>query len=200
MIPTEDSALLALRTQQIIAHESGVAAEPDPLGGSDYVESLTDRLEQQARDQLQKIDDLGGILPAIESGYVRQEIYRAASEHQQAVEAREKIIVGVNEYISEEPLKVKTPPLDPRRELRRHRELVALRKRRNAGKVAKCLATLEKAANSSENLMPVFVDCARNQVTLGETCRVLRKVFGEYRPDNRIQNSEVRRQETGDRI
>jgi methylmalonyl-CoA mutase N-terminal domain/subunit len=182
VIPTEESALLALRTQQIIAHESDVTAEPDPLGGSYYVEALTDHLEQQARDQLAKIDAQGGILKAIETGYVRQEIYRAASEHQQAVEAGKKIIVGVNEYVSEEPLNVKTPPIDPRRESRRRRELGVLRKKRNTGTVKKCLVTLGKAANSSENLMPVTLDCVTNYVTLGEICRVLRSEFGEYRP------------------
>jgi len=186
VIPTEASALLALRTQQIIAHESGVTAESDPLGGSYYVESLTDHLEQQARDQLRKVDALGGMLKAIESGYVRREIYRAASEHQQAVEAREKIIVGVNEYVSDQPLKVKTQPMDPRLEPRRRRELAALRKKRNTGKVKQCLATLEKAANSSENLMPVMVDCVTSHVTLGEICRVLRSVFGEHRPSHRV--------------
>lgn len=186
VIPTEESALLALRTQQIIAHESGVTTEPDPLGGSYYVESLTDRLEQQARDQLHKIDNLGGILKAIESGYVRQEIYRAASEHQQAVESKEEIIVGVNDYVCDQPLKVKTQQIDPHLEPRRRRELAALRKKRNAGNVKKRLATLEKAANSSENLMPVIVDCVRSNVTLGEICRVLRSVFGEHRPSHSV--------------
>jgi methylmalonyl-CoA mutase N-terminal domain/subunit len=186
VIPTEASALLALRTQQIIAHESGVTFEPDPLGGSYYVESLTDRLEQQARDQLENIKNLGGILKAITTGYVRQEIYRAAAEHQQDVEARKKIIVGVNEYVSEEPLKVKTPPIDPRREARRRRELAGMRKKRNTGKVQKCLATLEKSANSSDNLMPVILDCVTNHVTLGEICRVLRSVFGEHRPSHSV--------------
>ena len=117
---------------------------------------------------------------------MRQEIYLAASEHQQAVEAKAKIIVGVNEYASDQPLPVKTPPIDPRRESRRLRELAALRKKRNAGKVQKCLVTLEKAANSSENLMPVILDCVTNYVTLGEICRVLRSEFGEYRPFNSV--------------
>ena len=186
VIPTEESALLALRTQKIIAYESGVTAESDPLGGSYHVESLTDRLEQQARDQLRKIDDLGGMLKAIESGYVRREIYRAASKHQQAVEAGEKIIVGVNKYVSDQPLKAKSQPVDPRLESRRRRELAALRKKRNAVKVKQCLATLGKAANSSENLMPVLVDCVKSHVTLGEICRVLRSVFGEHRPSRSV--------------
>ena len=186
VLPTEESARRGLRPPQILAHASGVPTEPDPLGGSYYVESLTDRLEQQARDQLHKIDNLGGILKAIESGYVRQEIYRAASEHQQAVESKEEIIVGVNDYVCDQPLKVKTQQIDPHLEPRRRRELAALRKKRNAGNVKKRLATLEKAANSSENLMPVIVDCVRSNVTLGEICRVLRSVFGEHRPSHSV--------------
>ncbi len=185
-LPTEESALLALRTQQIIAHESGVTAEPDPLGGSYYVESLTDRLEQQAREYLSKIDNMGGMLKAIESGYVYKEIFRAAYEHQKAVDKKEKIIVGMNEYVSGKPPKVKTQRIDPLLEARRRRDLAALRKKRNAAKVEKCLATLEKAAKSSENLMPIIVDCVRNYVTVGEICRVLREVFGEHRPSHSI--------------
>jgi len=182
VIPTEESALLALRTQQIIAHESGVTAEADPLGGSYYVEALTDRLEQQAREELRRIDDLGGILEAIERGYVRQEIYRGACEHQRAVEAREKIIVGVNEYVGEPAARAKSRSTDPRVEPRRRRELAAFRKRRDAGKVEKCVATLGRAARGSENLMPPILDCVRSSVTLGEICTELRSVFGEHRP------------------
>jgi methylmalonyl-CoA mutase N-terminal domain/subunit len=178
--------LLALRTQQIIACESGVTAEPDPLGGSYYIESLTNQLEQQAREYLHKIDNMGGMLKAIEGGYVYKEIYRAAYEHQKAVEKKEKIIVGVNEFISEKKLTLKTQKIDPKLEARRRRELAALRKRRNAPKVEKCLATLERATRSSDNLMPIIVDCVRNYVTVGEICKVLRARFGEYRPTHSI--------------
>jgi methylmalonyl-CoA mutase N-terminal domain/subunit len=180
-LPSEESALLALRTQQIIAHESGVTAVADPLGGSYFVESLTDQLEKQAREYLNKIDNMGGMLTAIENGYVYKEIFRAAYEHQKAVEKKEKIIVGVNEFVSGKALKVKTQKIDPKLEPRRRKELAALRKKRNAAKVEKCLATLEKAARSSENLMPIIIDSVRNYVTLGEICRVLRKEFGEYK-------------------
>ncbi|HUJ09374.1 MAG TPA: methylmalonyl-CoA mutase family protein [Verrucomicrobiae bacterium] len=185
-LPTEESALLALRTQQIIAYESGVTAEPDPLGGSYYVESLTDKLEQQAREYLSKIDHMGGMLKAIESGYVYKEIYRAAYEHQKAVDKKEKIIVGVNEFVSGKPVKVKTQKIDPKLEPRRRKELAALRKKRNASKVDKCLATLDKAAKCSGNLVPVIIDSVRNYVTLGEICRVLRKEFGEHRASHSI--------------
>ncbi len=183
-LPSEESALLALRTQQIIACESGVTAEPDPLGGSHYVESLTDKLEQQAREYLNKIDNMGGMLKAIESGYVYKEIYRAAYEHQKAVEKKDKIIVGVNEFCSGKQLQLKTQKIDPKLEPRRRKELAALRKKR--GNVDKHLATLKKAAGSSENLMPVIIDCVRNYVTVGEICKVLRKEFGEYRPSHSI--------------
>ena len=185
-LPTEESALLALRTQQIIALESGVVAEPDPLGGSYYVESLTDKLEQQARAYLSKIDNMGGMLKAIESGYVYKEIYRAAYDHQKAVDKKEKIIVGVNEFVSGRTVKVKTQKTDPKLEPRRRKELAALRKKRAAAKVDKCLATLDKAAKSSENLMPIIIDSVRNYVTLGEICGVLRKEFGEYRASHSI--------------
>src|SRR5207247_930327 len=127
-------------------------AEPDPLGGSRYVESLTDRLEQEARQYLDKIAGMGGMLAAIETGYVSGEIRRAAYKHQQAVEKKDKIIVGVNEFVSEQPVTVKTHKNDPKLEARRRRELAASRKKR--GNLDKHLAALEKAAASSGNLMP----------------------------------------------
>jgi methylmalonyl-CoA mutase, N-terminal domain len=183
-LPSEESSLLALRTQQIIACESGVTAEADPLGGSQYVESLTDKLEQQTREYLNKIDNMGGMLKAIESGYVYKEIYRAAYEYQKAVEKKDRIIVGVNEFISGKQPKLKTQKIDPKLEPRRRKELAALRKRR--GNVEKYVATLEKAARGRDNLMPVIVDCVRHCVTVGEICKVLRGVFGEYQPSHSI--------------
>ena len=114
------------------------------------------------------------------------EIFRAAYEHQKAVDKKDKIIVGVNEFVSGKPVKVKTQKIDPKLESRRRKELAALRKKRSAGKVEKCLATLDKAAKSSENLVPIMIDCVRNYVTLGEICRVLRKEFGEYRATHSI--------------
>ena len=185
-LPTEESALLALRTQQIIAYESGVTAEPDPLGGSHYVERLTDELDAKAREYLNKIDNLGGMLKAVESGYVYKEIYRAAYEHQKAVERKEKIIVGVNEFVSGKKPTLKMQKTDLKMEPRRRRDLAALRKKRNRVTVDKCLATLGKAAKSSENLMPILVDSVRNYVTVGEICNVLRGTFGEYRSSHSI--------------
>ena len=185
-LPTEESALLALRTQQIIAYESGVTTEPDPLGGSYYIERLTDELDAKAREYLNKIDNLGGMLKAVESGYVYKEIYRAAYEHQKAVERKEKIIVGVNEFVSDRKLVLKTQKSDPKLEPRRRRYLAALRKKRDFAKVEKCLATLEKEAKGSENLMPILVESVRNYVTVGEICKVLRGTFGEYRSTHSI--------------
>jgi methylmalonyl-CoA mutase N-terminal domain/subunit len=129
---------------------------------------------------------MGGMLKAVEGGYVYKEIYRAAYEHQKAVERKEKIIVGVNEFVSDKKLVLKTQRIDPRLGARRLRDLAALRKKRNRVKVEKCLATLEKAAKGSENMMPIIVDCVRNYVTVGEICRVLRQTFGEYRPSHSI--------------
>jgi len=180
-LPSEESALLALRTQQIIAHESGVTGTVDPLGGSYFVESLTNELERRARQYLDKIDRMGGTLAAIENGYVYREIFRAAYEHQKSVERKEKIIVGVNEFVSDKPPKIETLQLDPRVEPRRRRELASLRKKRDATKAEKSLAALEEGAARTDNLMPLLVDCVRNYVTIGEICRVLRGVFGEYR-------------------
>jgi len=180
-LPSEESALLALRTQQIIAHESGVTGTVDPLGGSYFVESLTNELERRARQYLDKIDRMGGTLAAIENGYVYREIFRAAYEHQKSVERKEKIIVGVNEFVSDKPPKIETLQLDPRVEPRRRRELASLRKKRDATKAEKSLAALEKGAARTDNLMPLLVACVRNYVTIGEICRVLRGVFGEYR-------------------
>ena len=178
-LPTEESALLALRTQQIIAHESGVTAEPDPLGGSYYVEALTDRLEREAKEYLTKIDSLGGMLKAIESGYVYKAVYRSAYEHQKAVESKEKLIVGVNAFTSEKPPAFKTQKIDPQLEPRRRRELATLRKKR--GNITPYLMALQQAASGTQNLMPVVIDCVRHQVTVGEICRVLRHQFGEHK-------------------
>jgi methylmalonyl-CoA mutase N-terminal domain/subunit len=129
---------------------------------------------------------MGGMLKAIESGYVYKEIYHAAYEHQKAVEHKKKIIVGVNECVSDKTLKIQMQKIDPQLEPRRRRDLAALRKKRSAAKVGKCLATLDKASKGTENLMPIIVDCVRNYVTVGEICKVLRTTFGEYRANHSI--------------
>lgn len=179
-LPTEKSARLALRTQQIIAHESGVADSIDPLAGSYLVEYLTDEIERQAEAYLQQIDAMGGALAAIENGYIQNEIQEAAYQYQRAIEQEQAIVVGVNAYQVEETITLERLKVDPAVEAAQCARLKALRQRRDASRVHECLTTLEKAANSDENLLPVFIHCVENDLTLGEICGVLRSVWGEY--------------------
>jgi methylmalonyl-CoA mutase N-terminal domain/subunit len=181
-LPTEQAVQIALRTQQIIAHESGVAGTIDPLGGSYAIEALTDEIERRAEVYLQKIDDLGGALAAIESGYINREIQEAAYRYQRAVEAGEQTVVGVNAYQSDEPLEMERLRVDPAVEAEQRTRLAALRGSRDNERVSALLNLLEKAARGDDVLMPLFVECVENDVTLGEICKVLRGVFGEYRP------------------
>jgi len=179
-LPTEKSARLALRTQQIIAHESGVADSIDPLAGSYLVEYLTDEIERRAEAYLQQIDAMGGALAAIENGYIQNEIQEAAYQYQRAIEQEQAIVVGVNAYQVEETITLERLKVDPAVEAAQCARLKALRQRRDASRVHECLTTLEKAANSDENLLPVFIHCVENDLTLGEICGVLRSVWGEY--------------------
>jgi methylmalonyl-CoA mutase N-terminal domain/subunit len=180
-LPTEKSALIALRTQQIVAYESGVAATIDPLGGSFYVEALTDRLEREAMNYIERIDEMGGAVAAIESGYMQKEIQNSAYRHQIDVEKKERIIVGVNEYVLEEEPETEILHIDPSVEEEQLARLQALKKRRDAGKVGKALDNLRSAAEGSDNLMPHILDAVKVYATLGEICGILREVFGEYR-------------------
>jgi len=179
-LPTEKSARLALRTQQIIAHESGVADSIDPLAGSYLVEYLTDEIERRAEAYLQQIDAMGGALAAIENGYIQNEIQEAAYQYQRAIEQEQAIVVGVNAYQVDETITLERLIVDPAVEAAQCARLKALRQRRDASRVHECLTTLEKAANSDENLLPVFIHCVENDLTLGEICGVLRSVWGEY--------------------
>jgi methylmalonyl-CoA mutase N-terminal domain/subunit len=181
-LPTEQAVQIALRTQQIIAHESGVAGTVDPLGGSYAIEALTDEIERRAEVYLQKIDDLGGALAAIESGYINREIQEVAYHYQRGVEAGEQTVVGVNAYQSDEPLEMERLRVDPAVEAEQRARLAALRDSRDNERVSALLGHLEEAARGDEALMPLFVECVENDVTLGEICKVLRSVFGEYRP------------------
>ena len=183
-LPTERAAQLALRTQQIIAYESGVADSVDPLAGSYLIEALTDAIEGQAQAYLDQIDERGGALAAIEQGYVNQEIQEAAYRYQQAVEAGEQVVVGVNAFTAEEELPVEILRVDPAVEQRQRERLAELRRTRDNRRVAELLGRLEAAARGSDNLMPLFVECVENGVTLGEICGVLRGVFGEYHPQS----------------
>ncbi len=182
-LPTEAAVQIALRTQQIIAHESGVTDTIDPLAGSYYVESLTDQLEAQAQAYINEIDRMGGALIAVEEGYIQQQIQEAAYHYQRDLEAKEQIVVGVNQFVqADEKLTIPTLQLDPAIEAAQCARIQELRAQRDNGKVAELRGQLETAARTDENLMPLFIACVENDVTLGEICHTLRGVWGEYRP------------------
>ena len=179
-LPTEKSVRVALRTQQVIAYESGVGDTIDPLGGSFVIEHLTDEIARQAQEYLQKIDDLGGALAAIENGYMQNEIQDAAYEYQRSVERKEQVVVGVNQFQTEETQQLERLKVNPAIEQEQQARLAALRSQRDASKAAEMLAHLAAAARSNENIMPVLVACVESDLTLGEICGVLRKAWGEY--------------------
>ncbi len=181
-LPTEKSVRIALRTQQIIAHESGSADSIDPLAGSYLVEALTDEIQSRAERYIQKIDDLGGAMSAIERGYIQGEIQEAAYQYQRAVETGGQVVVGVNAFQTEEPIDLDPLEVNPAIEQEQRAALIRLREKRNASKVAELLTRVETAAKGSDNLVPLFIECVKNYVTLGEICRVLRSVWGEFRP------------------
>jgi methylmalonyl-CoA mutase N-terminal domain/subunit len=178
-LPTEFAATLALRTQQIIAHESGVTNTADPLGGSYFVETLTSEVERGAWDYIEKIDALGGMVPAIERGYPQREIAEAAYRYQVAVDRKEKIVVGVNEYAAkEDPLDILQ--IDESVAHRQAERLNKLRAQRSNDEVERRLSALRKASTGSENLMPYIYDAVKAYATLGEICDAMRAVFGIY--------------------
>jgi methylmalonyl-CoA mutase N-terminal domain/subunit len=185
-LPTEQAARIALRTQQVIAHESGVVETVDPLAGSYYVESLTNEIERRAGVYLATIagfDTTGkgmGMLRAIEQGYVQREIQNAAYAYQRAVEAGEAIVVGVNEFVSEE-VAVPTQKIDEGLERRQVERVRAVRARRDVARWEAAVLGVEEAARSGENLMPRIVEAVEAMATVGEVADVLRRVFGEYR-------------------
>ena len=180
-LPTEAAARVALRTQQVIGYESGVTTEPDPLGGSEYVERLTDSVEAGARDYIQRIDALGGMLAAIERGYVQGEIQNAAYEYQRSVEGGKQVVVGVNKFQADDDVAPKPFRIDPKLEAQQVERLRAVRASRSVSQAATALSGLEAAARGGENLMPHFLECCRALVTVGEISEALRKIFGEYR-------------------
>ena len=180
-LPTEESARLALRTQQIIAHESGITHTADPVGGSEYIESLTAAIECGAKDYLERIAHLGGTLQAIESGFIQSEIQNAAFEFQKAVERGEAVVVGVNRFRMEEGRKIPTFRLDPAIERAQIERLRHVRAGRNSKIVAEQLQRLELAARGQENLIPLILAAADAYATLGEISDRLKSVFGEYR-------------------
>ncbi|MBC7249046.1 MAG: methylmalonyl-CoA mutase family protein [Anaerolineae bacterium] len=179
-LPTEASVQIALRTQQIIAHESGVADTVDPLAGSYFVERLTNEIEARAVDYIRRIDDMGGALAAIERGFIQQEIQNSAYAYQRAVEQKQQIVVGVNEFVVDEETPLRRLKVDPAVGQRQVERLRALKARRDNGRVASLLDRLEEAALGTDNLMPIILECVEAYCTLGEICDVLRGVFGEY--------------------
>ena len=179
-LPTQEAATLALRTQQIIAHETGVAAVVDPLGGSYFLERLTDDIEQQALEYFAAIDRMGGMVEAIERGYPQKEIAESAYRFQQAVESREKIIVGVNQYVADEEPPIGTLYIDEQAEARQIARLEAVRAKRDQAAVDRALDALREAAAGKANTMPHFLDAVRAYATVGEMCDALRQVWGEY--------------------
>jgi methylmalonyl-CoA mutase N-terminal domain/subunit len=181
-LPTEEAVQVALRTQQLIAHESGVADTVDPLAGSYFVETLTDQLEEKAQAYIAKIDELGGALPAIEQGYVQREIQEAAYRYQREIERDERIVVGMNQFTVDEDTRPKILRVDERVAQRQQERLTALRNQRDQTIVEQALTDLENAANSTGNLMPYILAAVEAYATTGEICHTLRRVWGEYQP------------------
>lgn len=179
-LPTEKAVRVALRTQQIIAYESGVADSVDPLAGSYLIEYLTDEIEKGAEDYIAKVDALGGALKAIEQGFMQNEIQNAAYAAQQAIERGEQVIVGLNQFKVDEAITLERLKVDPAIELAARERLKKLRENRDQGVVDQLLGKVVNAAKGTENLMPLFIECVENDITLGEICNTLRGVWGEY--------------------
>ena len=180
-LPTENSVRVALRTQQIVAHESGVANTVDPLAGSYYIEAMTDAIEKEAEEYIRKIDDMGGMIPAIEAGYVQMEIQTSSYRYVQEVERNERIIVGVNKYQIEEGEPTGLLTIDRSVQVNQTAALQKVRTERNNADVTRTLAALKIAAEGTENLMPFILEAVKTYASIGEICNTLRGVFGEYK-------------------
>lgn len=184
-IPTRESATLALRTQQLLAFESGIADTIDPLGGSYYVETLTDQIEREAREYIHKIDEMGGAVAAIEQGYMQQEMATHAFEYEQEIESGKRTVIGVNKYVIEdEEHHTQLLQVDPAVGDRQMAKLKKLKETRDNAAVEKALANVRKVARSEENIMPCLIEAVKTYATLGEICGVLREEFGEYHQDH----------------
>jgi methylmalonyl-CoA mutase, N-terminal domain len=179
-LPTEKAVRVALRTQQILAHESGAADSVDPLAGSYLIEHLTDEIERGAEDYIAKIDEMGGAMTAIERGFMQNEIQNAAYAAQQAIERKEQIVVGVNQFAVDEDITLERLKVDPSIELGQRERLGKLRETRDEKRVDELLGRVKNAALGTQNLLPIFIECVENDVTLGEICNTLRGVWGEY--------------------
>jgi methylmalonyl-CoA mutase N-terminal domain/subunit len=179
-LPSEQAVTIALRTQQIIAEESGVTNTVDPLGGSFFVEAQTDRIEKQAYDYFRRIEDLGGVIPAIEKGFFQGEIAEAAYRYQREIDLGDRRIVGVNAYAEDKPLNVPILKMDPDGYERQVDRLNEVRKTRDNGRVGQTLDRLRIACEGTENTMPHIMECVHAYATLGEIVGVMKMVFGEY--------------------
>jgi methylmalonyl-CoA mutase N-terminal domain/subunit len=180
-LPSEKAVRIALRTQQILVHESGVINTIDPLGGSYFVEALTDEMEEQTYKYFDKIESLGGVIPAIDKGFFQREIADAAYKYQKQIEDKNRTIVGVNDYIlKDEELTIPILKMDPEGEKRQLARLKKMREDRDQSKYEQTLDRLRKAAEGEENLMPFIIDAAKAKATLGEICDAMREIFGEY--------------------
>ncbi|MDQ6825125.1 MAG: methylmalonyl-CoA mutase family protein, partial [Candidatus Eremiobacteraeota bacterium] len=180
-LPTEKNVQLALRTQQVIAYETGAGNVIDPLGGSYYVEKLTSEMEQGAEDYFKRIDDLGGVIPAIHAGFFQKEIADASYRYQREVENGERIIVGVNEFVQDEEHQIALLKIDRAVELEQCRRVQDFRAGRDGEAAQSALAAIKRAAETDENLMPHYLNCVKNKATLGEISEALVPVFGRYR-------------------
>ncbi len=180
-LPSEKAVRIALRTQQIIAEETGVTSTVDPLGGSYYIEWLTDKMEEETYRYFDRVDKLGGVLPAIEKGFFQREIAEAAYKYQKEIDENKRAIVGVNKYKMDEPIEIPILKMDEKGEERQINRLKKIRNERDKSKFENNLNKLRKAAEGDDNLMPYILDCVHSYATLGETCGVLREVFGEYK-------------------
>jgi len=180
-LPSEKAVRIALRTQQILAHESGVVNTIDPVGGSYFMEDLTQQIEDKAKEYISRIDSMGGMLTAIEKGYVQREIQESSYRYQKEVESKERIVVGVNDYIMEDRVAMDLLKVLPEVEKRQKERLEEMRKTRNTSRVEAALCGLEKAAEGDENIMPYIVEAVQHYASVGEICDVMRGVFGEYK-------------------
>jgi methylmalonyl-CoA mutase N-terminal domain/subunit len=179
-LPSEHAVTIALRTQQIIAHESGVVNTVDPLGGAYAVEAMTDRIEQEAYDYFEQVETLGGVIPALENGFFQKEIADAAYRYQREIDESRRVIVGVNEYMADEPLRIPLLKIDPQGYERQRARLEQVRAERDSGAVGQALDRLRIAAQGTENTMPYILDAVRAYATLQEIMDVFREVFGLY--------------------
>ena len=183
-LPTENAVKIALRTQQIIAHESGVTDTVDPLAGSYYVEWLTNKMEEEAENYFQRIEELGGVVPAIKANFFQKEIANASYKYQREIENRERIIVAVNQFEQKEPCSVPLLKIDEEVASEQIRKLNKLKEERNNDKVRKKLEKLKEAARGTENLMPFIIDAVRQYTSIGEIINALKEVFGSYHEDS----------------